>query len=230
MVKLKKMKSFWFLPLFLLFLFFSCSNSENVTETIDSSDSLKSLVNGKTESALWTKEIEGERLKKDISRTDYVSSSLRLTSEVMKVSSYPEDPVFPFIEGFASLDISNIPVSTIQIVKDFCSAISKDIYSGETFFNRESIFSFVFFIDDLENIFFNRKIDEIYIIQTEESLKPVFSNFILGKGFQSEHEIQIPVRFFYQTEHLDIILFVSTETNKFSQIKITGMEKANGKD
>lgn len=220
------MKIWFYVVSVFLLIFVSCSNPENLSTENSLDETLKSLVSVKTEAAVWTSEIEGDRLTAEYSRKDFIDQNVKVSTETVKVSSFIEDPVYPILSGFGSLDVSGIPVSTLDTVKNFCTDISKNIFSGESYFDKSSLFSFVFFIDDLEKSFFETKILE----PEEESKNLFFDSFICGKAFYSENQMQVPVRFYKDKNILDVLLFVSSESNKISQIKITGMEKEDGKN
>ena len=138
---------------FILFSLFSCSNAAEVKVVTEVPETLKSVVADKEFNVTWTNELEGDRLTENIySDSEYISDYFYLSPDNVIISHKNEEPIYPELKGFGSLDTRNIPSSINYIITSFCDALSKDLLKGpEQYFDSNYYFNFVFFKTDLLN-------------------------------------------------------------------------------
>lgn len=213
-----------FFPVISVFILLSaCSAPQNGSNQASQSNTLKTLVKTKEESAVWTRELESVRLTKSLKQTESVSDSISLSPDVLKVSSVQSPYVYPRLDDFGSLDVTELPDAAWNKLCSFCDAVSKDLYSAESLFKRENLFSFVFFADDLKNKFFDGELPA-----SDEENTDLFTDYIPGKPFISGDDFQVPVRFFLNKDFFDSMIYISADGSKVTQIKILKIEKSSG--
>lgn len=180
---------------FIFIMLNSCNNANQNQIQIDEHN-LKQIVDKKNENISWTQELEKSRLSQRIDKLDYINSSLQLTPNTMVAfeSSLSRLPVYPSLDNFGSLDISDIDENALYVVNQFCSKIN-DKESCQNLMNKNSIFALTLFLYDTSEINFN------------------FSNYtwLIGQPFISENNLSIPVRFKNETNTLDIKLYLTEE-------------------
>lgn len=231
---------------FIIFSLFSCSNAAEVKVVTEDPETLKSVVADKEFNVTWTNELEGERLTENIySDSEYISDYFYLSPDNVIVSHKNEEPIYPELKGFGSLDTRNIPSSIKYIITSFCDALSKDVLKGaEQYFDSNYYFNYVFFKTDLLNTWEDRFFEPYPLAEEEkeeetkstendevseeeketsekkeEKVKPsLFNKWILGKPFITDNVLQQPVRFYRNNYHLDLLLYVNMDNNKIFQI------------
>lgn len=217
-----------FTVLFLL-LISSCSKAED-SQSYEGNETLKNVLKTKGESAVWSRELESELLKERLSVHHNISDKIKLSPEILVVSNVPEteltgntaEKIYPHLLDFGSLDTENLSKTAGDVVSDFCQALIQNIYSAETIMDSGSIFSFVFFVNDLEKQFFQ---SEISVSEDGSTSNPAFTDFLIGTSFLSGEEVQVPVRLFSENKICDISLFVNEKNKKIKQIKIDSIKK-----
>lgn len=224
MIKYISMKKILFLPLVFAFILslFSCSKAENNDQYFQNNSTLKSLVTTKGESALWTTEIEKELLTSNLSKHDEINPHLKLSTEVFAVASAKNEKIYPYIENFGSLDLEGMSKEAYNLAEEFAKCLCSDIYSAEKLMANDSLFSFVFLIDDLEKDVFKRKIQS----SEDEEGSCKFESYVIGSSFLSGQDVQVPLRLYTGTGRTcaDLVLFLNEKENKIKQIKIINRE------
>jgi len=205
------MKRGFFLLFSILFLFSACSKTES-DASFNGNGTLKSLLVTKGESAVWTNELESSFLTETLETHDKISKDVNLTPEVLNISDSDSEKIYPQLKDFGSLDTESLSSESNKIVKDFFDAVSTDLLSAESLMKSGSVFSLVFFADDLEKGFSGKK-------QAEEDSK-LFTSYLIGSSYLSGQEVQIPVRLYNGKKFADITVFVDEKDNKISQLKI----------
>lgn len=200
-------------------LFFSCSHNKPGFVEANGEDTLKTLIGIKSESALWTHEIEDKALSSDLSYINGISSGVRLSPTVLSASSVGESKIYPTLKNFGSLNSESLKTESRNLVRGFCKSISDDLYSGVDYLEGDSLFTFIFFIDSLEKAFEGENI---------KSNKNLFKDFYIGASFLSGDEVQVPVRLVKGKTNVDISLFINEKINKITQIKIDCIEDSSG--
>ena len=207
---LKMKRSLFFV--FCILIFFSCSNSGNVTYTGSDGETLKKVILNKEDAAVWTRELESVRLTKKLNQIDSVQDSVSLTPDVLKITNIQNEKIYPFVKDFGSLDISELNEEIYKTAQDFSDALSNDLFSVQSYFSEKSLFSYIFFLEDIKTVFFDGVIPK--------SEQKVFDKYLIGKGYESGDEIQIPLRFYKESGNIDLSIYISKDDLKISQIKI----------
>lgn len=222
-------KKYIFSTLVLFSFFIGCSNTQNEELFYNDIDTIKEYVLDKENNITWTKEIEGEILLQDISSNSSIQKTEFYTPEAVKVLKNYQNPVFPSIDNFGSLNTENLSKQTKEFLNEFCTEISNNIYSNpDRYFKNSFIFNYVFFRKELIDnwpVFFNTEfpvLPEDFNQNTEESENnqdkkepiPIFTKWYLGEPFVGEDLVEVPVRFFTQNGNIDvtIVMAINTET------------------
>lgn len=210
-----------FLMILSLFILSGCKDPSKQASLFHYEDNLKHIASEKSEETAWTQEIEKNRLSQKISSIDYVNSSLRLTPRTMIAfeSGMNRNAVYPELDGFGSLDISDIDPLAMELVENFCTAYTKD-EECEKFMYKDSIFSLVLFMHDSKQFTGNKK--EL--------------RWLVGKAYVLDNVFEIPVRFSDGKRQMKVNFFLKDDTvntekpeYKILDIEIYGVGEINGK-
>lgn len=199
----------------------SCSNTQESKLVYTESNTIKQSVKEKEQEITWTAELEGERLTKRINRNSItIGNDVTYNKDLFKISQKSQNPVFPSITDFGSLDTSRLNPSVKEKVTNFCNSFnSTDFGNSENYFSNKYLFNYVFFLKDFEDGWkanFSETLPE----------KNLYNKWILGEPFNGADIIQIPVRFYTTYGTIDVVLFLnSSGNNEFYQITIDRWQK-----
>lgn len=204
---------------FILSVFFSCSNS-NVSDISEVKENLFTKTNKEQSKILWTRELESVRLVQKIDEDAKVLSTIKLTPEVINVSEIEFTDVYPFLDGFGSLNLSEIDENLLNFINE--SAKNIQYFTLEKLkYENTSKQSVVFFMNDLKENFsvkFNQKFPELSEeVQNSENAVKVFSSYLIGEPIVDEKNIIVPIRFFNEKKFVDIQFYI----NSNSELKIS---------
>ncbi len=211
-------KKLWglILGLSVLFILFSCSNSQAIILN-NQEATLRNQVVDKEKSTVWTKEIEADRLNVNINSFVNIYDRSLISPRMIQTLRNTSNPVYPQISNLGSLDTSQMNKNLFSIVQDFCNQLKKTSEDLEAFFDPQYFFNYVFFKKDLK---------DIWPVKDEEEL---FDHYIICKAFESEDLNQVPVRLYKNQEYIDLSLFLIYHNGyRVSQIEIIGWGKVNG--
>lgn len=202
----------------IIFLF-SCKNNSEISSVYSTENTIKKNIIDKQNSISWTKELEESRLKTPINNEcEKISSTIDYNSEVIKIISENQRKIYPRIESFGNLDVSTLNIAIKQKIYNFCEVFSKGkLTSISDFFINQYMFNCIFFIEEFNIIWqeqFSKNINE------ENDNKSFFTKWILGEPFIGDEIIQIPIRFYCNTQTLDVTLYLSV-TNQYLFYQIT---------
>ena len=226
--------SAFFISFLSMFFLISCKNSPNSKLEYVENNTLKELIKNREHDVTWTKEIEGERLSKNISTDkEKIASDVAYAREILKIiNNNASDSVYPEYEDFGSLDTRQFKTPLKQKVDEFCKALSKNIYSGpESFFNNKYIFNYVFFVKEIEQNW-ESNFQKSFPIEKSAEKKEVeknknetlFSKWILGEPFNGDDITIVPVRFYCSQGVVDVTLYFDNQ-NSICQITIDRWKK-----
>ena len=229
MFALKKIALFF---IFILSLFYvSCSsgnNSENLSAGTENLLLMSQKIEDKT---VWTRELEAVRLISDITKEEKILSSIQLKPPVINVSNIDFPPVFPVLEGFSSLDLSQTPDDLISFIKNVSDSVS-DFSLSKIKSTNNGTQSLIYFQNDLkagyEN-YFSLKFPE-YLNQNEDEKSSVrekiFSSYLIGNPVSRENIVIALVRFYKNESFMDVQMYIeNNEDFKLSQIRILQWHK-----
>lgn len=210
--------------IFLLLIFISCSanNEEIIKYNVD--ENLHTIVSQKNEELIWTRELESVRLLKDTKKMEGVAASVKLSKNVVIASENNYPKIYPYLEGFGSLDTTLVSADLDKLLKTFASSLCFGVFD-ESLFNSQAVFSFVLFQNDLKNLWKELFKQDMPTFPEEEqetisNSQKVFTSWIVSKPYVFDNEIQVTIRFKKDAKYIDVMLFVSVE-NKIEQIQIT---------
>lgn len=132
------------------------------------------------------------------------------------VSASDESPVYPSLEGFGSLDSTQLSPEAKSSVEKFVKSVISWNFD-ESLMEKTSIFSLVLFKYDIESGWKNSFGSEF----PSDAEKELFSSYYFGEPFVEEESLSLPVRLKNSMGFVDIQLFIDkTENFKISQILI----------
>ena len=204
----------------------SCANSHTVILSDNAGETLRSQSDKKNREILWTRELESMRLVQDITHTDSVDKAVKLTPKSIVVSSVQARPVYPFIDGFGSLDTSLITQDIRNVLDTFCRNVSTGL-NADMCMADGCLYSYVLFTDDLKSGW--KSSFEEDIPEVSENV-PLFTRMIYGAPFIDAADYEIPVRFECSEGYIDILLYFEKKGSdyKINQIEIQKWGKGNG--
>ena len=227
MIKMFALKKIALFFIFILSLFYvSCSsgnNSENLSVGTENLLLMSQKIEDKT---VWTRELEAVRLISDITKEEKILSSIQLKPPVINVSNIDFPPVFPVLEGFSSLDLSQTPDDLISFIKNVSDSVS-DFSLSKIKSTNNGMESLIYFQNDLkagyEN-YFSLKFPE-YLNQNEDEKsgmrEKIFSSYLIGNPVSRENIVIALVRFYKNESFMDVQMYIeNNEDFKLSQIRI----------
>lgn len=135
--------------IFFISLFISCKNSTAIKLAYTDIETVKETVINKENEITWTKELEGDRLSKELNNQEFNNEDIQQNPDLLKINSQYQQPVYPEFEGFGKLDTRNINNSLYEKIDGFCELVSNNFYgSFDSFLNPKYRFNFVFFRED----------------------------------------------------------------------------------
>lgn len=202
--------------IFLSVLFFSCSSDSSIDLISGSDETLRMTFSERNSNVIWSREIETSVLSRKINTSAYVSSNLKLEPEAYLVSASDEAPVYPSLEGFGSLDSTQISPEVKSAIEKFIGNIISWNFD-ENLVGENSIFSLVLFKYDIENGWKNNFEEDF----PSDAEKKLFSTYYYGEPFVEEESVSVPIRLKNSKGFVDIQIFIDkTENFKISQILI----------
>ena len=221
---MKKALLFSSLIIFLTFCFFSCSNTTASKIITSDGNNLREKIQNKESSVNWTKPLEENRLSESIDKNDKLTSSVKVNPEIMMILKSDFPPVYPYIENFESLDISELKPAWKGIVKKLFEVFNTDLNKlPENMIDNKYIFNYVFFVYDLKEQWKENFKEEF---KTENA----FSSYIIGKPFISDDIVQIPVRLTSEKGKVTIMVYLWNDGKYLiNQIEIKRWDNNYGK-
>lgn len=194
------LKSFCHSSLFLLiFCLVSCTKLTSPEEiyTIDDTDTIRYETNNRIENTTWTEEIHKSKLvEKNIksnSKVDIFYSEVKISQNIGKQT---ENPIYPKIEDFCSLDLSTIDFNTKLEITKLINKIKEENITKSDFllgYQHEKI-----------------------LFDYEFSKHSKISGYFLGSPLeQSENHIFIPVQFLFEDGKLNSKIYLEKNDNTF---------------
>lgn len=258
---MKSKKSIFFFEFSILFTVIvlgitGCSSKDKKSDS-DSDLTLRAQSEKRFKEIEWTDPIEKDRLTQNISTTQTIADTIKLTPVIFLCSNYAKtiEPVYPNLDGFGNLDISDLPdeikLSVTSFSENLCTGSANDelMMAG-------SVYELALFESDLKNEWKNVFLEEFPSPpedknskegeskdksekegegrETSEPAEPekpkyVFDSYIIGNGFEQNSLYELPVRFKCTRGFVDVMLYYYRESVdwKINQIKILRMEAKN---
>lgn len=186
----------------------SCSNSA-VTDKLLNEESLKAVADSRRQGLQWTMELEKSKLTERITSIDYVKQVNRLTPQTLIAFEAERErkPIYPSLDNFGSLDISDIDPNALSVIGKFCKAL-KENSECEEYFEENSIYSLVLFSNDCKDWNFSS------------------CRYYVGKGSVEGGALEVPVRFVNGKSFLDVSIYLKEihQENKQPDYKILDVE------
>lgn len=210
-----------FLPVFLAFLicFSSCSKSKSSSDVNSSSGFIQEIFSARK--VEWTAELENssESGKKNVSPRLPEKIRLNAVSYGVFVANN-KDSLYPYIEGFASLDLTALNTEAEEVLKGFCKAFCAS-ESLDSFMAEKSISELVFFKSDTDALFSSAEKEKADSESSTESAENEGFTYIYGKPFVTDDTFEVPVCFISKKGRLTVYLYLDKKSDwKIEQIQI----------
>lgn len=194
------------LPLCLLS---ACSQLNQTKKADDDIETLRALSENIAKTVPWTDALEQGRLTQNIAVTDGIEKRVAL-SPLSVIAGKGEDsvaPKYPVLEGFGSLDITELPAEVKAQLERFCAAFLAD-ETTDAFMAAGSLYSLALFYNDIQ----------------EKQIS--FSAYRYGEPFVATDFCQVPVRFSGDKGNASVSFFFILENDawKVDQIQIRKWE------
>ena len=210
-------KCFWLFAAIIMICLISCSNPQSSVLT-SQEDTLRNALEDKANKTVWTNEIEPERLTSKLNQNISVSTRDYVTPQMLNTIKELQNPVYPEIKGFASLDCSAMSESVLSLMNDFCTKLCKSTDELKDYFSKEYFFNYVFFKADIEPVIKDFKTEEL-----------IFDRYVICKAFENENLTQIPVRFYNNKDYVDLSIYLNYHNGyKITQIEVIRWGKTYG--
>ena len=195
----------------------SCKNTTETKLVYTENNTIKQSVKNKEQIITWTLEMEEGRLTESISRNSIqIGMEVPYSKEIYKLPDFKKKPVYPSINEFGSLDVTDLkPVVRERLNQFIKSFISDKHENAENYFSRKYLFNYIFFLNDFESGWeknFGKELPDA---------PDLFTRWIFGQPFNGNDIIQIPVRFYTNCGTIDMTVFMNSKgNNEFYQITI----------
>lgn len=197
----------------------SCSNTPNAKLLSSEDDTLRTVIVNKENTINWSKPLEDGRLQKRIDIMDNIVTSIKLNPDVMNAFTNTCDPVYPYIENFATLNLNNLSQSNRYVIQKLFEIMNTNLYEADTeLINPKYLFNYVFFISDIESVYKQA-------FGSEYPKSNAFSSYLIGEPFVTQQISQVPVRLYCEKGSIDICVIIYViGKNLINQIEIIGWE------
>lgn len=224
---------------------FSCK--KNAQRALEERTELSRKIDEAREKAAWAYEIEGERLSKKISSADAIDRNIPLSPLAMIAleGGKPFTAIFPELEGFASLDTSDIQGEVLDTVDGFCRALiehtsllpesnvkkseDEEKEDGET--EEEAEKTAQRDSSKIDGYFSKSTLYSLVLFLADSEAAGAVKSFVVGRPFIDDENIEVPIRFSCENATLYALAYPAPneESWKIQQIEIYRMEEKNGK-
>ncbi|MCR5063074.1 MAG: hypothetical protein K6A89_07285 [Treponema sp.] len=203
------MKKDFLLIFSLSVLLISCTKKEE-TVLLEYDQSIKKEVTLYNELNNWNASPEENRLNTNIIYDENIAKrNVILTPENVKILSNYNEPVYPVLKGYFSLDTSLMESQAIMNINNFLNEFSTHTFmSAQSYFDNAYVFNLVFFIEDLKQNW-----NKNFNTEFPQGENKIFTNWYIGKGEYSENVIKVPLRLFCAEGFLDITAFINYSKN-----------------
>lgn len=213
--------------LFFILIFCGCS-ALKTKGNVEEFDTLRSAADSKFKQIVWTEQLEKDRLTQDVSYMKTIERSIRLTPQIYSVSFHSSSlkSVYPVLEGFGSLDVSEYDEGIKTQVIQFAENLKKGI-TDEKLYSKSDIYEAALFLNDLKERWKEIYNEDYPVLKEEEQL---FDSFLLGNPFVMNSLYECPVRFNKEKKGFaDIMIYFyrKNDTWTINQLKIIRMEAYN---
>ncbi|MCI5523775.1 MAG: hypothetical protein PUI24_00320 [Spirochaetales bacterium] len=209
---------------FLAAAFISCSGESG--QVFEESSTLRLKTEKINSSVNWTDALEGDKLTEKVSDAPGFASKVKVSSSNIFFSGKEKEynPVYPYIEGFTSLDLSGFEESALSAADSFCSKlIAKEDCSS--FMKAGCSYQLTVFLYNCSSF---EKDHE-------------FKSCVLGSPCSGETLVQVPVRFYFKdaekekmnfkTEnHCDIYIYLEKVKNEWKVTQLDFIDLVLGKE
>jgi hypothetical protein len=174
----------------LLFILTACEVGTQTTQEDEGTHTLRSRVQTRDAQTVWTLDFPRSTVR------NTQGGPIALLPENVAVASVKVtgNSIYPELPGFGSLNTANLNAEQRSLINGFCNAIiAGNMAEASKHFHATTQFLFTLFFADIK----------------DSKLK----SFLVGKPAIIDSTWQIPVRFFADSKHLDIQIYLLYEKN-----------------
>lgn len=209
--------------------FSACSDLQQGKRAEDDVPTLRALAQAMAESVPWTDELESDRLTATVSVADGVDRHVSLSplSFLAGAAARNAPPVYPFLEGFGSLDTTRIVPAVKTVLDGFCDAVCR-AENADSFMARGCLYQLALFYRDGD-----LNPPEASPDAGPDEKKPAFSFFdtyFYGQPYVTGETYEVPMRFVGKNRSMDVLVFLLNESDawKIDELRILRSEDADG--
>lgn len=209
--------------------FSACSDLQQGKRSEDDAQTLRALAQTMAEAVPWTDELESDRLTATVSVADGVDRHVSLSPlSFLAGSAARKVPlVYPFLEGFGSLDTTLIVPDVKTVLDGFCGAVCR-AEDADSFMARGCLYQLALFYRDGD-----LALPETSPDAESDEEKPAFSFFdtyFYGQPYVTGETYEVPVRFVGKKRSMDVLVFLLKEDDawKIDELRILRAEDADG--
>ena len=207
----------------------ACSDLQQGKRAEDDAQTLRALAQAMAESVPWTDELERDRLTATVSVADGVDRHVLLSplSVLAGAAARKVPPVYPFLEGFGSLDTTLIVPDVKTVLDGFCDAVCR-AENADSFMARGCLYQLALFYRDGDLVLPESSPDA-----DSDEKKPAFSFFdtyFYGQPYVTGETYEVPVRFVGEKRSMDVLVFLLKEGDawKIDELRILRAEDVDG--
>ncbi|MDE7228441.1 MAG: hypothetical protein K2N31_08985 [Treponemataceae bacterium] len=207
----------------------ACSDLQQGKRAEDDAQTLRALAQAMAESVPWTDELERDRLTATVSVADGVDRHVLLSplSFLAGAAARKVPPVYPFLEGFGSLDTTLIVPDVKTVLDGFCDAVCR-AENADSFMARGCLYQLALFYRDGDLVLPESSPDA-----DSDEKKPAFSFFdtyFYGQPYVTGETYEVPVRFVGEKRSMDVLVFLLKEGDawKIDELRILRAEDVDG--
>ncbi len=191
------MKNFFLLIVILPVLLYSCKKQPDTVYDELEMTPLAREINKRMLDSVWVHELEGQRLVKKIDAMSGIASEISLTPAAMIAfgsSSQSVKPVYPFMEGFTTIDTTVLENECLEVIDLFFTSLKKDVGAVP--------------IADVEKFYVKDMLHTYSLFRYDISSAGVIQSYLIGQAVYSGNIFEVPVRFTTSSKILYTILYL----------------------
>lgn len=220
--------------------FSSCKKKSQ--RTFEERTELSRKIDEAREKVAWAYEIESERLSKRISSVDAMDRNIPLEpfSIIALEGGRPFPAIFPELEGFTSLDTTDIQGEVLDTISGFCRTLIEhtsappeaDLKKSEDKEKSDEVEeqSEQDGSSKIDGYFSENTLYSLVLFLADSKAAGAVKSFVVGRPFMDDENIEVPLRLSCENATLYALAYPALyeDSWKIQQIEIYKMEEKNG--
>ncbi|MCR5217325.1 hypothetical protein [Treponema sp.] len=188
---------------FFSYLLISCSTPESQFDK--DKQTLRSLAGTMDSNIEWTENLETKGSEKP-EAPENLASNVKTSVQSVVVSIEDGQPVYPYIEGFASLYLGNADKNCVEKVRNFADSLIKGEYLSSSMM-KDREYELTVFSYNFKNAAAGQEAE----------------TYLLGNPFTGDEEVQFPVRVYFKSDisnyevkpHVDFFVYLQNDAGSW---------------